>query len=215
MAYLNTVIPNGVRAVRNLLFLLRRAPKNFPPPNTPKPSQPSLLANPLPSTSPPKSASSIVSSRSQPRAPSNPRTTSPMAASPSPSPNPASPPPATNPARVIPNGVRGERNLLFLLSALPSHSTNPSPPNTPSSPNAALAVSFPSPPQTLPPFSQLRDNIMWARANSAKSLGTARSASNLKGTQPSIPPSMSCAMSGPILSNARWSHDDAEAPLPR
>src|SRR5579859_109572 len=170
---------------------------NFPPANIPRPSPPSSPANLPPSTSPPKNASSIASSTSPPPAPSNPPTTFPTAASPSRLQNRVSPQLATNQTIVIPSEAR---NLLFLSSARKFRSAKTPPPNTPSSASAAPAVSFPSPPQTLPPFSQLRDNIMSVQKSSAKSPVTPRSASNCRGTQPSIPLSMTCAMSGPILS---------------
>ena len=71
--------------------LLRRPPANSLRANTPRPLLASSLASRPRSTSPPKNASSIASSRSPPKARCNPPTTSAMAASPSPSPNPASP----------------------------------------------------------------------------------------------------------------------------
>jgi len=55
-------------------------------------------------------------------------------------------------------------------------------------------------PGNLPPFSQLRDNMVWRRMKSAKLRVTPPCASNIRDTQPSIARSKLCAMPGPI----RW-----------
>ena len=113
------VIPS---AARDLLFPYCRSPANSPLPNIPRPSPQSSRANLLPSISPLKSGSSTASSPSLPRAQSNPRTTFPTAASPSPLPNPASPPASTHchpdPQAALLRVLR-RRDLLFPLSAQP------------------------------------------------------------------------------------------------
>src|SRR6267378_876333 len=64
--------------------------------------------------------------------------------------------------------------------------------------------------QSLPPFTQLRDNITSRPAKSARSPETLRCASNIRGAQSSIPPSNPYAIRGPIRWNKFWWRDETD-----